>query len=66
MNANNAGCFRRYCLRDSFRIQVVGLRINVTKNRRDVLPLQRVSSGDERKGRDNNLTGESKCAYDNF
>ena len=57
MNADDAGRPGRDHALNRFRIQVVRIRIYVCKDRGDALPVQRVCSGDEGVGGDDDLAG---------
>src|SRR5204862_5298117 len=51
---------------DSHWVQIVGLRVDIRKNRRNFLPLQRVSCCDKRVRRHDHFVLESESADCNF
>ena len=62
VNADDAGSARRDHAAHGGGIEVVGSRINVRKHRRDGLPVQCMSSGDEGVGRDDHFAFQPQRA----
>src|SRR5215213_9293216 len=63
MHTHNARRARGEHLFDTPGVEVVGYRVDIAKHRRDPLPLEGVCRGDERPGRNDDLTGETGGLY---
>src|SRR4030095_4611704 len=66
MYANNACCARGNHALHLLWIKIMGLRVNITKNRSDLLPLESMRGGDEGKRRDDNLPFHTQGANCDF
>lgn len=66
MNADDSGSARSNHALDLSGIDVVGLAVNIAKDGRDFLPLERVGGGNERERRDDHFARQAKGADGNF
>src|SRR4030095_14179338 len=66
MDTDNSGCMVGYQFLYARRIDVVGHRIYVAKDRRYLLPFKGMSCSDKSKRRKNHLTGKPNGSCQNF